>query len=99
MTRNLRRFFSAMIVVQKDQTTQRNEVCSSSPMAERYSLRKSDRINLSVLDDKELEAVLFGYDRGAEGSNYTTKRGLFELANGGTVLVEEIRSDKPFCSR
>ncbi len=47
-------------------------------------------INLSVLDDKELEAVLFGYDRGVEGSAYTTKRGLFELANGGTVLVEEI---------
>jgi len=47
-------------------------------------------INLSVLDDKELEAVLFGYDRGVEGTNYTTKRGLFEIANGGTVLVEEI---------
>lgn len=47
-------------------------------------------INLSVLDDKELEAVLFGYDRGAEGLPYTTKRGLFEIANGGTVLVEEI---------
>ncbi|MBI1806003.1 MAG: sigma-54-dependent Fis family transcriptional regulator [Ignavibacteria bacterium] len=47
-------------------------------------------INLSVLDDKELEAVLFGFDRGVEGLPYTTKRGLFELANGGTVLVEEI---------
>src|ERR1041385_7244800 len=47
-------------------------------------------INLSVLDDKELEAVLFGYDRGIEGQPYTTKRGLFEIANGGTVLIEEI---------
>lgn len=48
-------------------------------------------INLSVLDDKELEAILFGYDRGGEGSSYnTTKRGLFEIANHGTVLVEEI---------
>jgi DNA-binding NtrC family response regulator len=47
-------------------------------------------INLSVLDDKELEAVLFGYDRGVEGLPYTTKKGLFEIANGGTVLVEEI---------
>ena len=47
-------------------------------------------INLSVLDDKELEAVLFGHDRGAEGMPYTTKRGLFEIANGGTVLIEEI---------
>jgi DNA-binding NtrC family response regulator len=46
-------------------------------------------INLSVLDDKELEAVLFGYDRGAEGLP-STKRGLFEIANGGTVLIEEI---------
>jgi DNA-binding NtrC family response regulator len=47
-------------------------------------------INLSVLDDKELEAVLFGFDRGAEGLPYTTKRGLFEIANSGTVLIEEI---------
>jgi DNA-binding NtrC family response regulator len=46
-------------------------------------------INLSVLDDKELELVLFGYDRGAEGLP-STKRGLFEIANGGTVLIEEI---------
>lgn len=47
-------------------------------------------INLSVLDDKELESVLFGFDRGVEGLPYTTKRGLFEIANGGTVLIEEI---------
>jgi DNA-binding NtrC family response regulator len=47
-------------------------------------------INLSVLDDKELQAVLFGYDRGVEGLPFTTKRGLFEIANGGTVLIEEI---------
>ncbi len=47
-------------------------------------------INLSVLDDKELESVLFGYDRGVEGLPYTTKRGLFEIANGGSVLIEEI---------
>ncbi|MBI1803019.1 MAG: sigma-54-dependent Fis family transcriptional regulator [Ignavibacteriae bacterium] len=47
-------------------------------------------INLSVLDDRELEAVLFGHDRGVEGLPYTTKRGLFEIANGGTVLIEEI---------
>lgn len=47
-------------------------------------------INLSVMDDKELEAALFGYDRGVEGLPYTSKKGLFELANGGTVLIEEI---------
>jgi DNA-binding NtrC family response regulator len=47
-------------------------------------------INLSVIDDRELEAVLFGFDRGVEGLPYTSKRGLFEQANGGTVLIEEL---------
>jgi DNA-binding NtrC family response regulator len=47
-------------------------------------------INLSVLDDRELEAILFGFDRGVDGLPYTSKRGLFEQANGGTVLIEEI---------
>lgn len=47
-------------------------------------------INLSVVDDKELEAVLFGFDRGVEGLPYTSKRGLFEQANGGTLLIEEV---------
>ena len=47
-------------------------------------------INLSVLDDKELESILFGFDRGVEGLPYTSKRGLFEQANGGTVLIEEL---------
>lgn len=47
-------------------------------------------VNLSVVDDRELEAMLFGFDRGVEGLPYTSKRGLFEQANGGTVLIEEI---------
>lgn len=48
-------------------------------------------LNLSVIDDKELEAILFGYDFGAQGvSASTSKRGLFEIANHGTVLIEEI---------
>jgi DNA-binding NtrC family response regulator len=34
--------------------------------------------------------MLFGFDRGVEGLPYTSKRGLFEQANGGTVLIEEL---------
>lgn len=48
-------------------------------------------LNLSVIDDRELESVLFGHNLGTEGiSSYSTKRGLFEIANNGTVLIEEI---------
>lgn len=47
-------------------------------------------INASVVDDKELEAVLFGFEKGVPGLPPTTKRGLFELADGGTLMIEEL---------
>ena len=47
-------------------------------------------VNASVIDDRELEAVLFGFEKGVPGMPPTTKRGLFELADGGTVLIEEL---------
>lgn len=47
-------------------------------------------VNAFVIDDKELDATLFGFDKGVPGMPPTTKRGLFELAEGGTVMIEEI---------
>jgi DNA-binding NtrC family response regulator len=47
-------------------------------------------VNCSVIDDRELEAVLFGFEKGVPGMPPTTKRGLFELAEGGMVMIEEI---------
>jgi DNA-binding NtrC family response regulator len=47
-------------------------------------------VNASVIDDRELEAVLFGFEKGVPGMPPTTKRGLFELADDGTILIEEI---------
>lgn len=47
-------------------------------------------VNASVLDDREFEAVLFGFEKGVPGMPPTTKRGAFEVAEGGTLLIEEI---------
>lgn len=47
-------------------------------------------VNASVIDDREFEAILFGFEKGVSGMPPTTKRGLFEITNGGTVLIEEI---------
>jgi len=47
-------------------------------------------LNLSVIDDKELGSILFGYEKGTSGYPNTSKRGIIESAKGGTVLVEEI---------
>jgi len=47
-------------------------------------------VNASVIDDRELEAVLFGFEKGVPGMPPTTKRGLFELAENGSLLIEEV---------
>ncbi len=47
-------------------------------------------VNAAVIDDRELEAVLFGFEKGVPGMPPTTKRGVFEIANGGTVVIEEV---------
>jgi DNA-binding NtrC family response regulator len=47
-------------------------------------------INLSVIDDKDLETALFGYSRGLVGESSNAKRGLLEMVNGGTLLMEEL---------
>lgn len=47
-------------------------------------------INASVLEDREFEATLFGFEKGAPGMPPTTKRGAFEMADGGTLLIEDV---------
>lgn len=47
-------------------------------------------INCSAIPDTLLESELFGFEKGAfTGANYT-KKGLIELADGGTVFFDEI---------
>ena len=47
-------------------------------------------VNVALIDDKELEAVLFGSEMGLPGMPPTIDRGLFELSDNGSVLIEEV---------
>ncbi len=59
-----------------------------------YSSKRAHRplikINCSAIPENLLETELFGYEKGAFTDAKSTKKGLFELATGGTIFLDEI---------
>ncbi|HNQ46815.1 MAG TPA: sigma-54 dependent transcriptional regulator [Syntrophorhabdus sp.] len=53
-------------------------------------------VNCASIPDNLLESELFGYEKGAFTGAVQSKQGKFELANGGTIVLDEIGEMSPY---
>jgi two-component system response regulator AtoC len=62
------------------------QLCAQSPRANKVFLK----LNCAALPSELVESELFGYERGAFTGAFQKKPGMFEMADGGTILLDEI---------
>jgi two-component system response regulator AtoC len=62
------------------------ELHARSPRANKPFLK----LNCAALPSELVESELFGYERGAFTGAFQRKPGMFEMADGGTILLDEI---------
>jgi two-component system response regulator FlrC len=80
----------ATILIQGESGTGKELMASLVHQSSSRSGRPFVAINCAAIPENLLESELFGYERGAFTGAVSSKAGKFELAHGGTLLLDEI---------
>lgn len=95
IARDVARSDISSVLVTGESGTGKNVVArlihATSPRGDRPLLE----VNCAAIPDQLMESELFGHARGAFTDAKTMKRGTFELADGGTVVLDEVAELKP----
>ena len=78
------------VLIEGESGTGKELVARSLHYKSRMREKPFVKVNCAALPHDLLESELFGYERGAFTGAYRSKPGKFELANNGTIFLDEI---------
>ncbi|MBN1350256.1 sigma-54-dependent Fis family transcriptional regulator [candidate division KSB1 bacterium] len=82
------------ILIQGESGTGKELVADAIHNSSARATKPMIKINCSAIPELLLESELFGHEKGAFTDAKTLKKGMFELANNGSIFLDEISSMK-----
>jgi DNA-binding NtrC family response regulator len=90
LVKKISRSGSSTILIQGESGTGKDLIAKAIHFESERAPRPFMNVTCSALPENLLESELFGHERGAFTDAKQEKKGLFELARGGTVFLDEI---------
>ena len=81
---------SATVLIQGESGTGKELIAQAIQKLSRRGDKPFVRVNCAAIPDTLMESELFGYEKGAFTGAHKAKKGRFELADGGTIFLDEI---------
>ncbi len=82
--------FDTSVLISGETGTGKEGVASAIHMLSKRNQKPFLKVNCAAIPENLMESEFFGYEKGAFTGAYAATPGKFEVANGGTLLLDEI---------